>query len=254
MSPDVRARPSHHAWVTDDVRRALDDYDRMADVYADDADTDPVKVSYDRPTILAMAGDVRGKRVLDAGCASGSLTELLVERQAVVVGVDVNPRHVERARERLAGRAELVIADISTPMPFLESSSFDIVVASLVLHYLADWRPTLREFARILRPGGSLLISTHHPTQDISITDPPAPYFETVLLSDTWDKDGREYPVHFYHRPISAIIDALRDAGFLVERIPEPVPDRSDFARVPALYERMTLGPWFLFIRAVKAA
>jgi SAM-dependent methyltransferase len=118
--------------VTDDVRRALDDYDRMGDVYANDADTDPFKVSYDRPAILAMAGDVRGKRVLDAGCAAGSLTELLVERQAVVVGVDVNPRLVERAREGLAGRAELVVADISTPMPFLESSSFDIVVASLV--------------------------------------------------------------------------------------------------------------------------
>jgi len=43
--------------------------------------------------------------------------------------------------ERLAARAELVVADISIPMPFLESSSFDIVVASLVLHYLADWRP-----------------------------------------------------------------------------------------------------------------
>ena len=72
-------------------------------------------------------------------------------------------------------------------------------------------------------------------------------------MTDTWDKDGPEYPVHFYHRPISAIIDALTDAGFLVERIPEPVPDRSDFERVPALYERMTRGPWFLFIRAVKA-
>jgi SAM-dependent methyltransferase len=240
--------------VSDDVRRALDDYDRMADVYANDAATDPIKASYDRPTILAMAGDVRGKRVLDAGCASGILAEMLVEREAAVVGIDVNPRLIERARERLKGRAELVIADISAPLPFLESGSFDIVVASLVLHYLADWRPTLREFARILRPSGTLLISTHHPTQDIAITEPPAPYFETVLLNDTWHKDGREYRVHFYHRPISAIIDALRDAGFLVERIPEPVPDRSAFARDPALYERMTRGPWFLFIRAVRAA
>src|SRR5436190_15532016 len=36
----------HHGWVREDVRRALDDYDRMADVYANDADTDPIKVSY----------------------------------------------------------------------------------------------------------------------------------------------------------------------------------------------------------------
>lgn len=237
-----------------DARRVLDDYDKMGDVYADDADTDPVKVSYDRPAILAMAGEVRGKRVLDAGCASGSLAELLVQRDASVVGIDLNPRLVERARQRLAGRAELVIADVSAPMPFLESSSFDIVVASLLLHYLSDWGPTLREFARVLRPGGLLLVSTHHPTRDVGITEPPAPYFETVLLTDTWHKSGREYQVHFYHRPLSAIVDALADAGFLVERVPEPVPDRSAFARDPALYERMIDGPWFLFIRAVKAA
>ena len=238
----------------DDARRTLDDYEQMGDIYAGDADTDPVKVSYDRPAILAMAGDVRDKRVLDAGCASGSLAEMLLQRGASVVGIDLNPRLIERARQRLTDRAELIVADISTPMPFLESDSFDIVVASLVLHYIADWGSTLGEFARILRPGGLLLVSTHHPTHDVAITEPPAPYFETVLLTDTWDKAGREYKVHFYRRPLSAIVDALADAGFLVERIPEPVPDRSAFAQDPAFYDRLTRGPWFLFIRAVKRA
>jgi hypothetical protein len=88
----------------------------------------------------------------------------------------------------------------------------------------------------------------------VAITEPPAPYLETVLLTDAWDKAGREYQVHFYHRPLSAIVDALADAGFLVERIPEPVPDRSGFARDPAFYDRLTRRPWFLFIRAVKRA
>jgi hypothetical protein len=56
--------------------------------------------------------------------------------------------------------------------------------------------------------------------------------------------------VRFYHRPISVIVDALADAGFLIERIPEPVPDPKAFSdRV--FYERTRLGPWFLFIRAV---
>src|SRR4029453_14120923 len=76
------------------------------------------------------------------------------------------------------------------PLSFLEAGSFDVVAASLVLHYLADWGPPLREFARILRPGGVLLISTHHPTQDVMIATPPAPYFETVLLTDTWGRGG----------------------------------------------------------------
>ena len=235
-----------------DTQRTLADYDQMADVYADAADTNPVNVSYERPAMLAMAGEISGKRVLDVGCAAGALSELLVGRGASVLGIDLNERLVKRARERLKGRADFVVADISRPMPFLDSMSFDVVTASLVLHYLADWGPPLREFHRVLRPDGALLISTHHPLQDIEITDPPAPYFQTTLLTDTWRKGDRDFEVRFYHRPLSAIVDALADAGFLIERIPEPIPDRDAFAASPGLYERMTRGPWFLFVRAVK--
>jgi SAM-dependent methyltransferase len=240
----------HDRLVSEDRRRALADYDQMADLYADDAAVDPIKISYDRPTILGMAGEVRGKRVLDVGCASGGLSEAFVKRGASVVGVDLNPRLIERARGRLGSTAEFRVADIAAPMPFLETGSFDVVAASLVLHYLADWGPPLCEFARILHRDGALLISTHHPTQDVMIATPPAPYFETVLLTDTWRKGGREFQVRFYHRPISAIADALADAGFLIERIPEPVPDANAFSD-REFYERMRQGPWFLFIRAV---
>jgi SAM-dependent methyltransferase len=240
----------HDRRVSEERRRTLADYDQMADLYADDAAVDPVKVSYDRPAILAMAGDVQGKRVLDVGCASGGLSEAFAERGANVVGVDLNPRLIERARERLGSKAEFHVADLADPLLFLEAGSFDVIAASLVLHYLADWGPPLREFARILQPGGALLISTHHPTQDVMIATPPAPYFETVLLTDTWRKGGRDFQVRFYHRPISAIVDALADTGFLIERIPEPVPDPNAFAD-RAFYERMRRGPWFLFIRAV---
>jgi SAM-dependent methyltransferase len=237
--------------VSEDHRRALADYDQMVDLYADDAAFDPIKVSYDRPTILAMAGDVRGKRVLDVGCASGGLSEAFVERGASVVGVDLNPRLIDRARERLGSRAEFRVTDIASPMPFLETGSVDVVAASLVLHYLADWGPPLREFARVLRPDGALLVSTHHPTVDVAIATPPAPYFETVLLTDTWQKGGREFEVRFYHRPISSIVDALADAGFLIERIPEPIPDPNAFSD-RAFYERISQRPWFLFVRAVS--
>ncbi len=209
--------------MSEDRRRALADYDQMADLYADDADVDPIKVSYDRPAILAMAGDVQGKRVLDVGCAGGGLSEAFAERGASVVGIDLNPRLIERAHERLGSKAEFRVADIAAPLPFFEAGSFDVVAASLVLHHLADWGPPLREFARILRPGGVLLISTHHPI----------------------------HQVRFSHRPISAIVDALADAGFLIERIPEPVPDPNAFSD-GAFYERIRRGPWFLFIRAVS--
>jgi SAM-dependent methyltransferase len=40
---------------------------------------------------------------------------------------------------------------------------FDLMLSSLVIHYLADWEPTLREFHRVLAPRGRLVLSTHHP-------------------------------------------------------------------------------------------
>jgi SAM-dependent methyltransferase len=237
--------------VTDDATRVLADYDAMAEAYADDADDDPIKAAYDRPTLLAMAGDVRGRRVLDVGCATGALSEALVERGAQVVGIDLNERFLERARARLGDRATFHRADLAQPLEMLRAGSFDLVAASLVLHYLRDWTVPLREFARVLRPGGALILSTHHPTQDLALVGAEGSYFDTLLLADTWRKGGQAYTMHFYHRPLSAIVDALRDAGFRIDRIPEPRPDPVAFAARPALLERMERVPWFLFLRAV---
>jgi ubiquinone/menaquinone biosynthesis C-methylase UbiE len=238
--------------VADDASRAIADYDRMGAVYADDAETHPVNASYERPALLALAGDLRGRRVLDLGCAAGALAERLVERGAEVVGVDVNPELVRIARERRGDRAEFHVADLSLPMPFLADASFDTVTASLVLHYIRDWTTPLREAHRVLREDGVLLISTHHPTVDVAVSDPPAPYFDTVLLTDTWHKAGRSFDVSFWHRPLSAVVDAVADAGFVIERVAEPRPDPAAFAQYPELLARMERGPWFLFIRAIK--
>jgi SAM-dependent methyltransferase len=240
--------------VSTDAERTLADYKRMEEVYADDAETDPMKVAYDRPTILSMAGDVRGRRVLDIGCATGALSRQFAAQGASVLGIDLNPGLVKRAREATRGDVEFVVADIARPMPFLETGAFDVVAASLVLHYLEDWGGPLRELARVLRPGGLLVLSTHHPTMDVGIASPDAPYFETVLLTDTWEKGGGTFEVRFWHRPMHAIVDALADAGFLIERIPEPVPPQEAFSSMPSTWDRLARGPWYLFIRAVRPA
>lgn len=238
--------------MSTDSERTLADYDRMAGVYADDAETDPMKAAYDRPTILSMAGNVRGQRVLDVGCATGALSRAFAAQGASVLGIDVNPRLVQQAREATQANAEFVVADIAEPMPFLGTGMFDVVAASLVLHYLEDWGPPLREFARVLRPGGLLVLSTHHPAMDIRFGRSEAPYFATVLLTDTWHKGGRAFEVRFWHRPMHAIVDAIADAGFLIERIPEPVPPRAAFSAMPRAWDRLARGPWYLFIKAVR--
>ncbi len=138
-------------------------YDDFAAAYAQDNETNVWNACYERPATLALAGDVGGLRVLDAGCGSGALAAALAGRGAAVTGIDLSTGLLEIAARRLGPAVVLRRADLGEPLP-LAGGSFELVVASLVLHYLEDWAPVLSEFHRVLVPGGRLVVSTHHPS------------------------------------------------------------------------------------------
>jgi 2-polyprenyl-3-methyl-5-hydroxy-6-metoxy-1,4-benzoquinol methylase len=91
--------------------------------------------------------------VLDVGCTSGVLSAQLHRRGARVVGLDASRVPVGIAGERYP-HIQFHCADLAEPLDFLASNSFDLVTASLVMHYLEDWEPILRELRRLLRAGG----------------------------------------------------------------------------------------------------
>jgi SAM-dependent methyltransferase len=105
--------------------------------------------------------DVRGcKRILDAGCGNGRYSRFLLRHadpDATLTGFDLSPGMLARARKRLkSNRVRHVVADL-TRLPYPEGH-FDAVVCGWVLEHLPDPRPGLRELARVLRPGGKLLL------------------------------------------------------------------------------------------------
>ncbi len=73
-----------------------------------------------------------------------------------------------------------------------------------------------------------------------------ASYFKMELLEDEWST-GK---VRYYRRPLTAMIDALAETGFVVERILEPQPTDSFRQVDPEGYERLAKNPWFIVIRA----
>lgn len=227
---------------------AADDYDRMGEAYAVHAEASPYNALYDRPAILALAGDVRGQRVLDAGCAAGALSAELVERGADVLGVDVSQAMVRLAERRLAGRARFRVADIARPLDFLATGSIDLVAASLVMHYLRDWLPTLGEFRRVLSPGGRVVFSTHHPAEDWRWFQRPD-YFATEEIVDRFPLGDRTAEVRFYRRPLSAIFAAIRKSGFQVDELDEPMPLPDCAEKHPDSYASLTTTPRFLYFR-----
>src|SRR5215470_11202115 len=126
------------------------DYDSIAGRYAAKIDERPWNALYERPTTLALLPDVDGKDVLDAGCGHGWYADWLDRKGARVVAVDRSRDMVMLARERLGGRARVIHGDVSNLRDTLASESFDIILSSLVVHYLPDLTNTFLEWARLL--------------------------------------------------------------------------------------------------------
>lgn len=198
------------------------DYDRFAAAYAAENETGLFNAHYERPAMLGLLGDVSGRRVLDAGCGSGPLTEGLRDRGAVVSGFDVSPAMVELASRRLGEEVDLRVADLGGPLPFADAE-FDDVVASLVLHYLEDWTQPLAELRRVVRPGGRLLVSVNHPAA-YAIVHPDGDYFAVTRYSEDYTFDGEVVWLTFWHRPLHAMADAFAAAGFRIRTVSEPPP------------------------------
>lgn len=225
-----------------------EDYDRMGEAYAEHAEASPYNALYDRPAILALGGDVRGQRVLDVGCAAGALSAALVQRGADVLGIDASRTMIQLAERRLGGRARFRVADIARPLDFLPTGSIDLVAASLVMHYLRDWDPTLGEFRRVLAPGGRVVFSTHHPAEDWRWFERPD-YFATEEIVDRFPLGDSSTEVRFYRRPLSAMFAAVRRTGFQVDELVEPMPLPECAERHPNAHASLTTTPRFLYFR-----
>ncbi|MFC8921836.1 class I SAM-dependent methyltransferase [Cellulosimicrobium sp. NPDC057127] len=199
-----------------------DHYDNFAARYDAENASSLFNAHYERPAMIELAGDVRGRRILDAGCGSGPLTAALRDRGAVMTGFDGSPAMVELARRRLGEDVPLHVADLAQPLPFADGA-FDDVVASLVLHYLEDWTAPLRELRRVLAPGGRLIMSVNHPTVSV-IIHLDEDYFATRQYSDEFVFDGSPGVLTMWHRPLHAMVDAFTATGFAIEALSEPPP------------------------------
>lgn len=152
---------------------ALAAYEAMAEEYAARIETKSYNAYLERPAMLSLLPDVKDKHVLDAGCGTGLYAELLLDRGAKVTAVDVSPKMIHFAKQRLGNRATIRVANLEEPLDFLSDKSVDIVFSSLVLDYVKNWNPLFSEFSRILRDDGYFIFSTEHPANQWSNPDHP---------------------------------------------------------------------------------
>ncbi|WP_339272868.1 class I SAM-dependent methyltransferase [Paenibacillus sp. FSL K6-1330] len=239
--------------------KVIEAYDKLAGDYERHVDSQSGhNAYYERPAMLkVLPADMEQMTVLDAGCAAGWYTEQFIIRGARVTAVDLSPAMVEACKRRVGNEATVFACDITEDLPF-EDEAFDLIVSSLTLHYIEDWTPTFREFQRVLKPGGSLIFSVHHPFMDVKHFD-RTDYFARELLTEVWNKqESGPVEVTFYRRPIQEIIN-VTSSWFRIEQIVEPQPnlahkDNPEAAEwVAKWFDRLMTNPHFLIVKANKS-
>jgi SAM-dependent methyltransferase len=114
----------------------------------------------DEPIVAGYLRDREPGVALDAACGTGRFAEFLAARGHRVIGVDSSPDMLAHARRRVPD-GEFHVAELDRlPLP---DDSVDIIVCALALVHVPRLEPVLAEFARVLRPGGDLVISDIHP-------------------------------------------------------------------------------------------
>jgi 2-polyprenyl-3-methyl-5-hydroxy-6-metoxy-1,4-benzoquinol methylase len=215
----------------------------------------------ERDDLLALLPAVGGRRVLDLGCGAGQLAHHLAEQGAAeVVGVDVSERMLALARSDWAHPRVTYLKDSLEGVTF-PPARFDLVVSSLVLHYVDDYPGLVRRIAGWLPAGGILVYSTEHPIYtarlpgDGWVLDEAGRrarwgidhYGEEGARQETWFVSG----VRKVHRTLATLVNGVVDAGLVVDRVVEPIPGEQWFRDHPNAQDERR-RPMFLLLRASK--
>jgi SAM-dependent methyltransferase len=217
------------------------------------------------PAFLGMLPDVTGRIGLDVGCGEGHNTRLVRRAGGRAVGIDVAERFVVAAATA-DGAGEHVVGD-ATRLPFA-SGTFDFVTAFMSLMDVSDPDAALAEAVRVLRPGGFVQFSVVHPVNNtarrrwidvdgerwgLAIGD----YFVTGWSTDRWTFNAapedvraghRAFTVSSQRRTISGWLNAVAEAGLVIEQVIEPSADE-DVARHSPKVADTRIVPYFLIIR-----
>ena len=146
-----------NGWSETPERTVAEGYPEWAPAY--DQAANPI-ISLDESVVPALLAESPAGRAVDAACGTGRVSLVLAELGHDVIGVDETEAMLALARERVPG-ADFRAGSL-TSLP-LENEEADLAVCSLALTHLADIGPAVAELARVVRPGGRIVISDVHP-------------------------------------------------------------------------------------------
>ena len=225
--------------------------------------SNPAAANYvvEKPALFSLAPDLHNKSVLDIGCGYGENCVRFLELGATkVTGLDISVKMLEIAKKENSSPGIQYINKSMTDLDKI-SEKFDVVFSSLAVHYIEDFDKLVKDIYNLLNQGGHFIFSQEHP-------------LTTALLTpDYWTQNSENECIHYnlttyalegerkvkwfvdgvikYHRTISSIVNSLSGAGFIIEKMLEPIPSSDIMNQYPS-YKKYIHKPDFLLIRARK--
>jgi ubiquinone/menaquinone biosynthesis C-methylase UbiE len=217
------------------------------------------------PAMKRLMGEVKGKKLLDAGCGFGSYSIYCAQQGADVTAVDISPTMIELAEKEIAQagvKIDLRVGDI-VDLADIANETFDMVISSIAACFNIPL--FFKEMARVLKPRGVFCFSDVHPMLDSSKNVGQGK--DSARLVDSYfqrdirramnvfgkiDPADEDYEWRWEHNTLEDFCTAIRQAGFLIETLWEPQPGPSTRDLNQELYDRACKFPFFVLIRAVK--
>jgi ubiquinone/menaquinone biosynthesis C-methylase UbiE len=199
-------------------------------------------IAREQPIVHALLEAEPVGTALDAACGTGRHTEKLAELGHYVIGVDTSEEMLAVARQKV--RSAEFRQGLLEDLP-LEDASVDLVTCSLALTHVAELAPVMKEFARVLRPGGRVVLSDIHPWA--TMTGAIAAFPGRDLA------DGVPYVRSVIHQ-VGEYLTAFREAGLEVLDCLEPGTDENvvrahaSYGVFPDAARQALLGLPFLLI------
>ena len=190
------------------------------------------------PNLLRLVAP-EGKRIVDIACGQGFFSEACAKAGArEVLGVDLAPQLIAFARERKIARAHFEVASVDDMSATAPNASFDVALIVLALQNIKEMPETLAEAARVLVPGGSLIIVLNHPcfripkasswgfdeTADVQYRriDHYGKSFSVAMdMNPGAGESAEKIHTFSFHRPLQEYFKALSKAGFSVTGLEE---------------------------------
>ena len=126
-------------------------FNKLSNIFPENIEKDDPRVQ----AILKFLGDIEGKKILDVGCGKGRFSKILVDKKAVVTGIDLSDKLLEVAKKNIED-VNFVIGS-TTNLKF-QDNLFDCIICIETLEHVPDTKKAVEEMLRVLKEGGKIII------------------------------------------------------------------------------------------------